>query len=294
MSNGGCPTPRSTEHKNIPTHVSRRLFGPNLFEWSEKASPTVLFRDSVNHESRMFRHFMITGWQSINQRNSSLSSIGGPPQSQEGDSESVDNESVISDRTVITAINRNRTPAPPSAPPAYRRTGPAYRRARVAHARDESQSFSRNWTFPGAPAEQTTRAPPIPIEQETPTRRSRAPRVRPYRPPQLRNSASERNPFLEGGGTGDRGHRMSLSLESLGPPPTYRMPHTTAHNVRSQSYSYPVDQGPVLPPNPQHSRSHSDVFHEFSQIDSSVFGSLREIYGDGSQRGEPEPEPDQC
>ncbi|KAJ5342165.1 Nucleotide-binding alpha-beta plait [Penicillium brevicompactum] len=294
MSKGIFPTPRSTDHKNIPTHVKRPLFGPNFFEWSDNASPKILYKDSVAHESRMFRHFIITGWQRLNQREASISTIGGPPQSSHaGDNESLDNESVDSDRTVMTRVHKPKTPAPPPAAPAYRKTGPPYRRARVPHARDNSESFSRNWTFPNRQADEPMPANPGPIEQETPTRRPKGDRARPYRPPQLRNSLTERDPFVEAGPSEDRSHRKTFSLESLAPP-TYYMPHATAHNVRSSSYSYPAPQGSTLAPDPQHNRAQSELFREarsemyreINQIESSVFDIMRESYADELQRKE--------
>lgn len=234
-----------------------RIYGRNFFEWSDEEANNKVFQDAILHEARIYRQFLITGFQHMHGRQSSISTIGTAPRSPP----STDNQSVDSERTVIAPVSKKDK----SVPATHRKS--AKLSTRTSH---NPQDFVRNWIFP-SDLPVSGKADPNSNIPDTPTSRPSNELVMPYRPPHVRHGAAANNNHQQSGGLLRQIHPSKASNLSHGLVPTYRAPHSTAQNVRSSSY--PHNQTPGMGhANP---RSRSDACNEVSNIPSTIFEGFR-------------------
>lgn len=238
-----------------------RIYGRNFFEWSDEEANTRVFRDAIIHEARLYRQFLITGFQHMHGRQSSISTIGTAPRSPP----STDDQSVDSECTVIAPVSKKD-----------RSVSPTRRKSAKlgTHSPRDPQDFVRSWIFPpGLPV--SGNADPNSHMPDTPAPRSSSEQVLPYRPPHVRHGAAANNSRQQLGSLLRQIRQSNASNISHGSAPTYHAPHSTAQNVRSSSYSYNQTPG-MGHPNP---RSRSDACNEISNIQSAVFEGFRESLG---------------
>jgi len=243
-----------------------RLYGQYFFEWNKEMAKDLVFKDAIVYEARIFRQFVITGFQRMRGRQLSVSTIGTAP-----DSSPIQDDPTDSERTVVTFIK----PAKPN-PPSPETT------IQVDSRGPGSSDFSRNWTFPtGSPGAsgETDANSTVP---ESPTPRPAAERIMPYRPPHARNSASASNSRGQRGRLGRQNRQSAGSSLSRNPPPTYYAPHATAHNVRSSSDPDPFGMGRSVAPASQ--RSSSDAYRTIPNIYPSIFDGMRPPRGPDAEK----------
>ncbi|KAJ5824842.1 Nucleotide-binding alpha-beta plait [Penicillium robsamsonii] len=227
---------------NKHTHPEiERIFGRFWFEWHDDAARATIYKDAINYEASVLRKFIITGYQHLHKRNTSISTIGTAPAS----SPTHSTTSFDSERTISASRTASMNPGTAS------REG-----STISTARDMTGSVERgdNWNIPGSTRASSQRLDADQYLSDTPTRRA-PPSVRPYRPPHQRDVSQSahnwRMPRAEDA-------PAASSNENQGPVrPGYRAPHATAQNVRSSSD--PFAPGP--PVAPSNHRSRSDAAH---------------------------------
>ncbi|KAJ5171092.1 Nucleotide-binding alpha-beta plait [Penicillium coprophilum] len=232
---------------NKHTHPEiERIFGRFWFEWHDHVARETIYENAINYEAGVLRKFIITGFQHLHKRNSSISTIGTAPASPTHSLTSNDSERTIS-ASRTGSVN-------PSIATQEASTFSAPRDM----ARSVEDGNNRN-----VPVNTRGNSQPLVSDQylpDTPTRRV-PPSVRPYRPPHQRN-VSERT----------RNWRMPQIQEApvAGPSqsqdqirPTYRAPHATAHNVRSSSD--PFAPAPSAGPTSHRSRSDAARLSNFNR-----------------------------
>ncbi|CAG8413976.1 unnamed protein product [Penicillium salamii] len=145
-----------------------------------------------------------------------------------------------------------------------------FRRRSIRTTLRDPREFSRDWVFPLTPtseepaaeevANAATRAESQPTEAVATADRPRSQQSGPYRPPHVRNStADSASPGVSDLVTRTRG--MNISTSSSGSSvATYHMPHATAQNVRSSSFSE-LETGP-LSLGITHHHSYSEVLRD--------------------------------
>ncbi|OQE42224.1 hypothetical protein PENCOP_c004G05083 [Penicillium coprophilum] len=224
---------------NKHTHPEiERIFGRFWFEWHDDVARDTLYKDAINYEAGVLRKFIITGFQHLHKRNSSISTIGTAPASPTHSLTSNDSERTISaSRTgSMNPSIATQEASTFSAPGDMARSVEDGNNWNVpVNTRGNSQPHVSNQYLP-----------------DTPTRRV-PPSVRPYRPPHQRNVSGSTHNW-----------RMPQIQETpvAGPSqsqdrtrPAYRAPHATAHNVRSSSDPF----APAPSAGPTSHRSRSDA-----------------------------------
>ncbi|CDM27316.1 hypothetical protein DTO013E5_4468 [Penicillium roqueforti] len=260
MSNGSVLRTENDGLLNQHTHPEvERIFGRFWFEWDDDVARSKIFKDAIIYEASVLRKFIITGFQQLHRRNSSISTIGTAP----GSSPTHSLASVDSQRTISVShsgsVNSGRASRGSST---------------VSSTRNMSSSLlelTNNWNISGNSRESSQRLDSAQYLPDTPTHRPRAsapayvpPHQRPDSAKSRKQSVSWRMPQLQEATAGG-------SAQSQGDiRPIYRAPHATAQNVRSSSDPF----GPVPSLGPSSHRSRSDATH-LSNIDRQVFDEFR-------------------
>jgi hypothetical protein len=276
MSHGCVSIPKEDGLMNQHGHPGLlRLYGQYFFEWSKEKSEELVFKDAIIYEARIFRQFIITGFQRNRGRQLSISTIGTAPSSSP-----IQDDRADSERTIV-AVTRPvfRLPRPVS-PETGIQISP--QTSELVPRASGSTDFARNWTFPyGSPgmSGQTIANSSVP---ESPTPRPAAERIQPYRPPHARNAAGLSDARLQRGRGSRQSRQFAGSSMSRMPPPTYYAPHATAHNIRSSSDPDPFDANRPMAPASQ--RSISDFHRPISNIDGSIFDGIRAARGPGAAK----------
>ncbi|KAJ9491009.1 hypothetical protein VN97_g2225 [Penicillium thymicola] len=254
-----------TENDGLPnkhTHPElERIFGRFWFEWDDDVARKMVFKDAIIYDASVLRKFIITGFQQLHRRKSSVSTIGTAP----GSSPTQSIASVDSQRTISVSHNPSVNP------------GPTYEESSIVSASSNMPSsfpeHGNTSNVPGNPhgSSQRLDADQV-LSGTTPTHRPHA-SIPPYRPPHQRpaDSTTLRNQSVN--------WRMPQTQEAHAAGSTqsqavvqsvYRAPHPTAQNVRSSSD--PFDPVPSTAA-PGH-RSRSDATR-LSNIDRRAFDELR-------------------
>ncbi|KAJ5787785.1 Nucleotide-binding alpha-beta plait [Penicillium paradoxum] len=235
-----------TEMNGLPnkhTHPQiERIFGAAWFEWTDSVAYEMKWDAAISYEKNVLRQFIITGFQNLRRRQSSISTIGTAPDSPDGSVRSLDSERTIS---AINSDSVNPSPAPDhisTLPAAGYLTGGAHP---VGHGRNVSVDVHRD--FFGMVTHQYPMSG-LPTFQHRPS-------VPPYRPPHSRVSVEQVDNW-----------RMPHEGRSA-----YHAPHSTSHNVRSSSD--PFGPGPSVFPASQ--RSRSDATRQMTSRDRQVSDSVR-------------------
>ncbi|KAJ5365636.1 Nucleotide-binding alpha-beta plait [Penicillium concentricum] len=241
---------------NKHTHPEiERIFGRFWFEWDDEAARNTIYKDAANYEASVLRKFIITGFQHLHKRNSSISTIGtAPPDS----SPTHSTTSVDSERTISASRSRSMNPSAAS------QQGSSFSTARNMPG---SVDDGNNWNAPGHTRGISQRLDADQYLPDTPTRRA-PPSVRPYRPPHHREVSEAARDWRM-----PRAQQApaAASSENQAPVrPIYRAPHLTAHNVRSSSD--PFAPGPSVAPSSHRSRSDAA---RLSTVDRQAFDDLR-------------------
>ncbi|KAJ5427394.1 hypothetical protein N7465_002464 [Penicillium sp. CMV-2018d] len=232
--------------------VADQMFGTSWFEWSDEAARKKVFKDAIIYEASVLRKFIITGFQQLHRRTSSVSTIGTAPDSSPTQSVA----SVDSQRTISVSHNRSVNP------------GPSYQEASTVSA--SASMVTRD--VQGVNILRDA-ASPRGSYQQPDTDQSHLPRpsVLPYRPPHQRpadptkprnQSVSWRMP--------QEAHVAGSTQSQAVTQPVYRAPHPAAQNVRSSSDPF----GPVPSNAPPSHRSRSDATR-LSHIDRQAIDELR-------------------
>ncbi|QQK44383.1 Nucleotide-binding, alpha-beta plait [Penicillium digitatum] len=261
MSNGSVLRTENDGLLNKHTHPEiERIFGRFWFEWDDGVARNKIFKDAIIYEASVLRKFIITGFQQLHRRKSSISTIGTAP----GSSPTHSLASVDSQRTISISQSVSVNP------------NPASQESSTVSATSNMPSslheHSNDWNVPGNPHASSQRLDADQYLPDTPTHRPRA-SVPPYRPPHQRpaDQTKSRNQAVS--------WRMPQAQEVLVAGstqshteirPVYRAPHSTAQNVRSSSDPF----GPVPSIAPTSHRSRSDATR-LSNIDQRAFDELR-------------------
>ncbi|CAG8890419.1 unnamed protein product [Penicillium egyptiacum] len=257
MSNGSVLRTENDGLPNKHTHPEiERIFGRFWFEWEDDVARNMVFKDAIIYEASVLRKFIITGFQQLHRRKSSVSTIGTAP----GSSPTHSLASVDSQRTISQSHTGSVNPSP--APQESSTASAASNRLR---------EHGNNWNVPGNSRDISQRLDADQYLLDTPTHRPRA-SIPPYIPPHQRSdSAKPRKQSVT--------WRMPQTQEAPAVDstqgqaeirPVYRAPHTTAQNVRSSSDPF----GPVPSIAPSSHRSRSDAAR-LSNLDRRVFDELR-------------------
>ncbi|KUM66463.1 hypothetical protein ACN42_g572 [Penicillium freii] len=232
--------------------VANRMFGTTWFEWAEAVTRTTVFKDAIIYEASVLRKFIITGFQQLHRRTSSVSTIGTAP----GSSPTQSVASVDSQRTISVSHNRSVNP------------GPSYQEASIVSASTSmASSVPENVNTLNVPGNRRGSFQQPNTDQSHPPR----PSVLPYRPPHQRpadptkprnQSVSWRMP--------EEAHVAGSTQSQAVTQPVYRAPHPAAQNVRSSSDPF----GPVPSNAPGNHRSRSDATR-LSHIDRQAIDELR-------------------
>lgn len=268
MSHGCASIPNADGLMNQHGHPDiLRVYGMNFFEWNEEVAKRMIFTDANIYEARLFREFLITGFQRMRGRQTSTSTIGTAPSTPP----SPDDDDASSERTVVNVFHPAR----------------GNRVLPVTPTREDTRAtsypdFARNWTFPMGPSvrfEHTDSTDTV--VPETPTRLPATERIQPYRPPHARNATSGGNARNQRGYQRRRDELSSGSAMNM-PPPTYYAPHATAQSVRSSSDPDPF--GGARPMALISHRSNSDAHRANSHVRSSIFSRIQGSRGSGAGR----------
>ncbi|KAJ5952900.1 Nucleotide-binding alpha-beta plait [Penicillium vulpinum] len=247
MSNGSVLRTESDGLINKHTHPEiEQIFGKFWFEWDDNVARNKVFRDAINYEATVLRKFIITGFQQLHKRKSSISTIGTAP----GSSPTHSVTSVDSERTISASRGASVDPSRAS------------RETSIGQA-------GNNRNVPGTSRVSSQRIDEYP--PDTPTPRPRA-SAAPYRPPHQRDPSVATKP---------RNFSWRLSQSEEVPVagsthgqspirPIYHAPHQTAQNVRSSSDPF----GPVPPVPRTGHRSRSDATR-LSNVDHKAFDEIR-------------------
>ncbi|CAG7960199.1 unnamed protein product [Penicillium nalgiovense] len=252
-----------TENDGLPnkhTHPEiLRIFGRFWFEWDDDVTRKKVFKDAIIYEASVFRKFLITGFQQIHGRKSSVSTIGTAP----GSSPTHSVASVDSQRTISQSHTGSVNPSP-----APQGTSAVPTASNIASGPRE-RGTNRN--VPGNPCRLSQQLDADQYLLDTPTHGPRT-SIPPYVPPHQRSdSAKARKPSVT--------WRMPQTQEApaVGSAqgqadfqPMYRAPHATAQNIRSSSDPF----GPLHPVAPSSHRSRSDAAR-LSNIDRQAFDEFR-------------------
>lgn len=261
MSNGSVLRTENDGLINKHTHPEiERIFGRFWFEWDDDVARNKVFKDAIIYEASVLRKFIITGFQQLHRRKSSVSTIGTAP----GSSPTHSIASVDSQRTISGSHNPSVNP------------GPTCQESSTVSASNNMASslpgHGNTLNVPGYPRGSSQRLNTDQYLPDTPTHRPRA-SVPPYRPPHQRpadptnprnQSVSWRVPQTQ------EAHAVGSTQSQAVIRPVYRAPHPTAQNVRSSSDPF----GPVSSIAPPGHRSRSDVTR-LSNIDRRAFDELR-------------------
>lgn len=217
-----------------------RIFGMFWFEWDHEVARKLVFKNAITYEAGVLRKFIITGFQHLRRRTSSISTIGTAPHSSPNHSIS----SLDSERTISAmhsgSVNR---PAPQQ----------AYTLSSAGGITSNFRRLGHDWNVPGnsrggSRAIDTDQFPP-----DTPTRQPRR-SVQPYRPPHSRFATSSSTPY-------DQAENWRVPQDQT--RTSYYAPHPTAHNVRSSSDPF----GPLPSAASNNQRSRSDASRQMANID---------------------------
>lgn len=261
MSHGSVLRTENDGLVNKHTHPEiERIFGRFWFEWDDDVARKKVFKDAIIYEAGVLRKFIITGFQQLRRRKSSVSTIGTAP----GSSPTQSVASVDSQRTISASHNPSVNP------------GPAYQESSTVSASSNMASslpkHGNTLNVPGNPRGSFQRLNADQYLPETSTHQLHA-SAAPYRPPHQRpadptkprnQSVSWRMPQTQEAHAG--GSTQSQDVIQ----PVYRAPHATAQNVRSSSDPF----GPVPPIAPPGHRSRSDATR-LSNIDRQALDGLR-------------------
>ena len=260
MSNGSVLRTENDGLLNQHTHPEiERIFGRFWFEWDDGVARNKIFKDAIIYEASVLRKFIITGFQQLHRRKSSISTIGTAP----GSSPTHSLTSVDSQRTISVShsgsVNSGHASQDSSTVSATR------------NMPSSLHEYANNWNVPGNFRGSSQQLGVDQYLPDTPTHRPRAsapayvpPHQRPDSTKSRKQSVSWRMPQL---------HEATAvgSTQSQGEiRPMYRAPHATAQNVRSSSDPF----GPVPPLGPSSHRSRSDATR-LSNIDRQVFDEFR-------------------
>jgi hypothetical protein len=212
-----------------------RIFGRFWFDWHEDAARRMVFKDAITYEAGVLRKFIITGFQHVRGRKSSISTIGTAPDSSPNSSDIA----LDSERTTSVTQSSSVDPSPAS-----------QQTLSFVTIDDLTSSFRRSGHDSDLPS--TTRGGRSHgnITNQLPDTPTRPPRVSvgPYRPPHTRTAS--------GTGTAcDQGNTWRMPHSQQHPRPGYYAPHPTAHNLRSSSDSF----APLPPVTQPSQRSRSDA-----------------------------------
>ncbi|KAJ5194421.1 Nucleotide-binding alpha-beta plait [Penicillium cf. griseofulvum] len=255
MSKGAVLRTENEGLINKHTHPAiERIFGRFWFEWHDDAARVTTFKDAVNYEATVLRKFIITGFQHLHKRNSSVSTIGTAP----GSSPTHSHTSADSERTVSASRTGSANPAESSALSAS------------SVMTSSIPEHGSNWSVPGNTRGSSQRLDADQYLSGTSSRQA-PPSVRPYRPPHQRDvsettrkqSANWRMPRTE------EAPAAGSSKSQDRTRPVYRAPHATAQNVRSSSDPF----APVPSTAATSHRSRSDAAR-LSNIDRQAFDEL--------------------
>ncbi|CAI7650154.1 unnamed protein product [Penicillium glandicola] len=259
MSNGSV---LRTENEGLPnkhTHPEiERIFGRFWFEWEDDVARNTVFKDAAIYEASVLRKFIITGYQHLHKRKSSISTIGTAP----GSSPTHSLTSLDSERTISAShgdsVNPGRTSQEALTTPA---------------ARDMTRRLNElglNLNAIGNPRDISQRLEADQYLPDTPTRQAPS-SVRPYIPPHHRDAHIPRNQSVSWRMPQPQEAHVGGSTQSQAQiRPVYRAPHPTAQNVRSSSDPF----NPVPSAAPTSHRSRSDATR-LSNIDRQVFHEFR-------------------
>ncbi|KAJ5283006.1 hypothetical protein N7497_001831 [Penicillium chrysogenum] len=260
MSHGSVLRTENDGLRNKHTHPEiLRIFGRSWFEWDEDVARKKVFKDAIIYEASVLRKFIITGFQQIHRRKSSVSTIGTAP----GSSPTHSVASVDSQRTISQSHTGSMNPSP--APQGTSTVSTA------SNITSGPSNHDANRNVPGNPRRLSRQLDADQHLLDTPTHRPRA-SVPPYVPPHQRSdTAKARKPSVT--------WRMPQTQEApaVGSAqgqtdfqPVYRAPHATAQNIRSSSD--PFGPGPSIAPSSHRSRSDAA---RLSNFDRQVFDELR-------------------
>ncbi|KAJ5932042.1 hypothetical protein N7516_006531 [Penicillium verrucosum] len=254
-----------TENDGLPNKHTlpelERIFGRVWFEWDNDVARKKVFKDAIIYDASVLRKFIITGFQQLHRRQSSVSTIGTAPDSSPTQSIA----SVDSQRTISVSHNPSVNP------------GPAYEESSIVPASSNMPSsfpeYGNTSNVPGNPhgSSQRLDADRV-LSDTTPTHRSHA-SIPPYRPPHQRpaDSTTPRNQsFNWRMPQTQEAHAAGSTQSQAVVQSVYRAPHPTAHNVRSSSDPF----GPVPSTAASSHRSRSDATR-LSNIDRRAFDELR-------------------
>ncbi|KAJ5484268.1 Nucleotide-binding alpha-beta plait [Penicillium expansum] len=261
MSHGSVLRTENDGLLNKHTHPEiERIFGRFWFEWDDGVARNKVFKDAIIYEASVLRKFIITGFQQLHRRKSSISTIGTAP----GSSPTYSITSVDSQRTISVSHSASVNPSPASQESSTVSV--------TSNTTSSLREHGNDWNVPGIPCASSQRLDADQYLPDTPTHRPHA-SAPPYRPPHQRpadqtksrnQSVSWRMPQTqEAPATGSTQSHAEMR-------PMYRAPHPTAQNVRSSSDPF----GPVPSIAPASHRSRSDATR-LSNIDRRVFDELR-------------------
>lgn len=260
-----------TENDGLPNKHTlpelERIFGRVWFEWDNDVARKKVFKDAIIYDASVLRKFIITGFQQLHRRQSSVSTIGTAPDSSPTQSIA----SVDSQRTISVSHN-------PSV------KGPAYEESSIVSASSNMPSsfpeHGNTSNVPGNPHGSSQRLDADRVLSDTTLTHRPHASIPPYRPPHQRpadsttlhnQSVNWRMPQTQ------EAHAAGSTQSQAVVQSVYRAPHPTAHNVRSSSDPF----GPVPSTAASGHRSRSDATR-LSNIDRRAFDELR-ASGHGSR-----------
>lgn len=260
MSNGSVLRTENDGLPNKHTHPEiERTFGRFWFEWDDDVARNKVFKDAIIYEASVLRKFIITGFQQLHRRKSSVSTIGTAP----GSSPTHSHTSVDSQRTISVAQSGSVDPSPASQESSTVSAASNMTRSLREHGHNRNVSGNSRGSSQQLDADQYL--------LDTPTHRPR-PSVPPYIPPHQRSDTTK-------SGKQSISWRMPQTQDAPAAgstqsqadiQPVYRAPHPTAQNVRSSSDPF----GPVPSIAPTGHRSRSDATR-LSNVDRQAFDELR-------------------
>ncbi|KAF7518781.1 hypothetical protein PCG10_010558 [Penicillium crustosum] len=261
MSHGSVLRTENDGLINKHTHPEiERIFGRFWFEWDEDVARKKVFKDAIIYEASVLRKFIITGFQQLHRRQSSVSTIGTAP----GSSPTQSVASIDSQRTISGSHNPSMNTVP-----TYQESSTVSASSNMASSLPE---HGNTLNVPGNPRGSFQRLNADQYLPDTATHRPQA-SAAPYRPPHQRSadptkprnqSVSWRLPQSQEAHVADSNQSQDVIR------PVYRAPHPTAQNVRSSSDPF----GPVPSIAPAGHRSRSDAAR-LSNIDHQAIDELR-------------------
>ncbi|KAF4766814.1 hypothetical protein HAV15_010553 [Penicillium sp. str.  len=236
------------------------IFGRFWFEWDDDVARKKVFKDAIIYEASVLRKFIITGFQQLHRRQSSVSTIGTAPHSSPTQSVA----SVDSQRTISGSHNPSVNP------------GPTYQESSTVSASTNMPGrlpeHGNTLNVPGNPRGSFQRLNADQYLPDTPTHQPQ-PSAVPYRPPHQRpaDPSKPRNQSVSWRLPQTQEAHVAGSTQSQDViRPVYRAPHPTAQNVRSSSDPF----GPVPSIAPPGHRSRSDATR-LSNVNRQAFDEFR-------------------